>query len=82
MATQKLSKPWITPSLRRCIEGKHQLHKNSLINPSILADFKRYRNTLRNLIYTAKKSCSHNLFESATDMKKTWQRINSVVRQS
>ena len=80
MATQKLSKPWITPSLRRCIERKHLLHKNSLTNPSLLADFKRYRNTLRNLINTAKKTYYHNLFESATDMKTTWRRINSVVR--
>ena len=47
---------------------------------SLLADFKRYRNTLRNLINTAKKSYYHNLFESATDMKTTWRRINSVVR--
>ena len=45
MATQKLSKPWITPFLHTCIERKHHLHKNSVINPSLLADFKRYRNT-------------------------------------
>ena len=82
MITQKLSKPRITPSLRRCIERKHQLHKNSLINPSLLADFKSYRITLRNLLNTAKKSYYHNLFESANDMKTTWQCINSVVRPS
>ena len=79
LATQKLSKPWITP-LRRCIERKHLLHKNSLINPLELADFKRYRNTLRNLFNTAKKSYYHNFFESATDIKTIWRRINSVVR--
>ena len=80
MATQKLPKPWITPSPRRCIERKHQLHKNSVINPSLLADFKRYLITIRNLINTAKKSYYHNLFESTTDMKATWRRINSVIR--
>ena len=80
MEIQKLSKPWVTSSLRRCIERKHQLHKNSLINPTLLADFKRYRNTLRNLIKTAKKSYYHNNFESATDMKTTWRRVSSVVR--
>ena len=75
IATQKLFKPWITPSLRNCIERKHLLHKNSLIGPLLLADFKRYRNTPRNLMNTAKKSYYHNLFESATDIKTTWRRI-------
>ena len=28
IATHKLSKPWVTPFLRRCFERKHQLHKN------------------------------------------------------
>ena len=80
MTTQKLFKPWITPSLRGCIERKHQLHKKSLIIPSLFADFKRYRNTLHNLINTVKKGYYHNLFDSATDMKTTWRRISSVVR--
>ena len=29
----KVSKPWITSSLRICINKKHQLHKDSLNNP-------------------------------------------------
>ena len=80
MATQELSKPWIIPALHRCIERKHQLNKNSLINSSLIVDFKRYRNTLRNLINTATRSNCHNIFESDTNIKTTWRRINSVVR--
>ena len=39
----------------------------------------RYRNTLRNSINTAKKTYYHNLFETASDMKTTWRRINSLL---
>ena len=81
MATQKLSKPWITP-FRRCIERKHQLHKDSSIKPPALANSKRYRNTPRNLINTAENNYYNNLFESATHMKTTWPAFTGNSAQS
>ena len=56
MAPQTQSKPWITAFHRRCIERKHKLHKESLINPSLLSNFKIYLNILRNLMSTAKNT--------------------------
>ena len=42
-------------------------------------EFKRYCNTLRNSIITAKKTYYHNLFETASHMRTTWRRNNSLL---
>ena len=82
MVTHKLSKPLNNPSLCICIERKHQLHKNSSINSSVLAEFEVYNNTFRNLKKTAKNNNYHSIFECATDMKTKSRTINSIIRLS
>ena len=52
---------------------------DSLMNPSLLANFKIYCDVLRNLINTAKNNYYNNLFQFAAKMKTTWRRINSVL---
>ena len=79
IASPEVSKPWITASLRRCINREHKLHKESLNNPLLQDEYKRYRNTFRNSINTTKKTYKHNLLETASDMKTTWRRINSLL---
>ena len=85
MAPKTQSKPWITAFHRRCIERKHQLNKDLLINPSLLANFKRYRNTLCSLISTAKNtlfaSKEHYTLELQNFTKNTifFMKINMVL---
>ena len=61
MANQKLSEPRTTVSFHSCIKIKHQLHKHPVINPSLLANVKRYRYILRNLKSIATKNFYQNL---------------------
>ena len=71
MAAQKLSKLLITARFCRGIGREYQLHKDSLITSSLIANFKRYRDTPVNLINAAEENLNINLFEFATNVKIT-----------
>ena len=54
ISKKKLCSPWITPSLKRSINHKHWLRKQSLNNPEFKPEFTRYRNVLQNAIKSEK----------------------------
>ena len=51
-------KPWMSPSLLRCINKRDELYKNSLNNgndPICLTTYKNYKNALNKLLRNVKK---------------------------
>ena len=80
--------PWITETLIDAIQKKHELKRiwtKTITKKCPLGDqshyerFKKYHNTLRSLIKTAKSSFMCNKFsECKEDRKKTWKIINDL----
>ena len=81
VGTKRLSKPWITSALHKSINRKHilfKLVKRNRYNPDV---YKRYCNTLNNLLKIAKLNYYKQKFEATKqDLKKTWKIINSTIR--
>ena len=78
---KRLFSPWISDSLKRCIDHKHKLYKCSRNNPSIFNQYKRYNNMLKCII----KSCKTNYYQKKFDLsskntKDTWKTINSLIK--
>ena len=54
LSTKRVTKPWMTSSLLQCVREKHRLYRLSLCSVRNIAVYKRYRNTLCNIISKAK----------------------------
>ena len=80
VSKRKLSSPWITPSLKRSINHKHWLRKQSFNNPELKPVFTRYRNVLQNTIKCAKRSYYYNKFQSNSSIRSCWKTINTLIR--
>ena len=78
---KRLLSPWISDSLKNCIEYKHRLYRLSRSNPSLFNSYKQYNNRLKNIIQNAKREYYKRKFDlNANDTKSTWKSINSLIR--
>ena len=73
----KLSKPWITKGIRISIKIKNQLFLSG-----DYTKYKHYQNMLCKLTCLSKKEYYLNYFnENFTNVKKTWEGINSLLNR-
>ena len=81
VTSKRISKPWITTALHKSINTKHKLFKLVSNNNYDLQDYRRYCNTLNNLLRVARQNYYKHKFDTTKqDLKKTWSVINSVIR--
>ena len=81
LSYKRLTHPWITDNLKRCLDEKHRLRRISYSNPDFKAIFKAYSNTLNDTIMKAKREFFRAKFDSIkNDSKKTWKYINSLLK--
>ena len=80
ISRKKLCCPWITDSLLNSIAHKHWLEKQSSINPNMRDYYNRYKNTLRDIIDSAKKSYFEHKFRPSATLKQSWKVINSLIK--
>lgn len=75
------TKPYITPAIRNSIKQRHKLQKLFAKWPLTYGEeFKRYRNTLTNVIRTAKQNYyKTKLTENSSNSSKTWDIINTLM---
>lgn len=75
-------KPWITPSLIKCIKKRDYLHSKLLKYPldtNLKIAYNKYRNTFHFIIQTLKnKHDQAQLEESFDNPKKTWRTLKTI----
>ena len=72
---KQFSKPWITKGLRKSIRVKNKLYVSG-----DRVKYKMYRNKICTLTRISKQQYYTKFFnENLTNMKKTWQGINSIL---
>ena len=77
----RLTKPWITDTLLKSINRKHNLYKLVQQNLYDKERYKRYANTLTSLIRASKILHYQKQFDLyKNDIKKTWAIINNTIR--
>ena len=77
----RLTKPWITDTLLKSINRKHNLYKLVQQNLYDKELYKRYANILTSLIRTSKVLYYKQQFELyKNDIKKTWAIINNTIK--
>ena len=84
-ASSKISQPWMTQSLKRSCRKKSRLQKKYKKYPNIVnkIKYKNYRKTLRICILNAEKEYHHSkLINAASDMRKTWNTLNTIINKS
>lgn len=80
-SVKRLSCPWLSRSLRKCIDKKHALYKGMKSGRTDPSAYKRYRNILCNVIRNVKRDYYEQKFSSCIgDIKQTWRNINQVTR--
>ena len=79
---KRMSTPWITKAILRCIDKKHRLYKlfkNGLIDRHY---FTTYKNKLTRVLRMSKQFYFHNSFIKAkNDIKSTWSIINKTLNR-
>lgn len=85
-ARQRISKPWITRGLMRCMRNRDNLHKKLKRDPDnemVKTTYKRYRNFCNNLIKKANRDYEKQEIENAKDNKKQlWDTIKKISGSS
>ncbi|KAJ8714534.1 hypothetical protein PYW07_002759 [Mythimna separata] len=80
---KRLSKPWMTPGLLRCLRNRDNLHLKSKKNPDneiLQTTFKRYRNYCSMILKTTKSNYNKEQISNAqNNNKKLWEAIKSVT---
>ena len=77
-----LSKPWITPAIRKSIIIKNKLYKKFIRNKSLYYHnkFKHYRTKLNHLIKISKVDYNSNYFNNnRTNIKNMWRGIKNII---
>ena len=81
ISPKSICKPWIDVSLARKIKRRDNLYVSLLRQEITRTDFNRFRNKVTTDIRLAKtKYYKYNFEKFRTNMRKTWQLINNVVR--
>ena len=77
---KRLSKPWITKSIRQSIKTKNKL---LALGDRDLDRYKLYRNRILNLTRLGKKLYFHSFFsDNIKNIKNTWQGISKKTKKS
>ena len=80
---RKLLKPWITSTIRRMANYKHNLFKKYKNSETSFEVYNQYKNNLNRNIKLSKKAYYERKFDDCkNNIKKTWQTINSVLCKS
>ena len=77
-------KPWINSEILNSIKRKNKLYKEYLKNPCLVTEkrYKLYRNRVHNDLRNAeRKYIKSNLQNNATNMRASWQMINTVLNR-
>ena len=77
-----LRDPWLTSSLRNCLNKQKHLYKDTLISDSVekLNKYRTYRNTLQKLIrYCKSQYYVNKCAEFKNDSRKLWDLINKKI---
>ena len=75
--------PWYSKNIQKYRTKCRKLYKKSLEDPSKVAIYRQYRNSLNRLINAEKKNYYSEKFKSINnDIAKTWNVINSIIRKS
>lgn len=76
-------KKWITLGMLNSLRKRDKMHKKLVkqpFNTKLKKDYKTYRNTLNNILKTAKIEYFDNQFElNKNNPKKTWENINQLL---
>ncbi|CAB3228852.1 unnamed protein product [Arctia plantaginis] len=79
----KITKPWITPGVLRCMRNRDRMYlkmKKSPNNDAIKITYKRYRNYCSNILKSLKRQYERKeLNKASTNPKKMWQVIRDVT---
>ena len=71
-------KPWLTPSILKCIGKKNKMYKKSLNNHSLINVYTNYKNCLMKILkYTEKKYYENKIKNN--NIKNTWRTLNKVI---
>ena len=79
---KQLSKPWITPGIRKSIEIKNKLYEKFIKTKSLYyhEKFKFYRNKLNHLIKSSKSDYYKKYFNSnKANIKNIWRGIKNII---
>ena len=80
VGTKRFKKPWITNSIFKSINNKHNLSKLVKLSLCSKEYFNKYRNTLTLLIRNCRKHYFIDKFNHVcNDIKSTWKLINNVI---
>ena len=79
---QILRDPWLTNSLKNCLNKQKRMYKSTLVNASthIFNKYKTYRNTLQKVIrYSKHQYYLNKCTEYKNNSRKLWNLINSKI---
>lgn len=81
---KRISKPWITPGLLRCMRTRDKLHQKAKRNPKdqvTVTSYKRYRNFCNDLLKKIKREHDKMELQTAakTNNKKLWNTIKDIT---
>lgn len=84
---KRITKPWITLGLLRCMRNRDNLHKKTKKNPNndvISTTYKRYRNFCNELIKKVKNEYEKKLVQNAskTSNKMLWDTIKRIAHSN
>ena len=83
LSINKLSKPWLTESLKISINRKHALFRDFKRGLLSFEAYKSYRNRLSGFLKQAKVQYFHNKFRTTKNNPKlTWNSINSLLNKT
>ena len=81
MSTKRTLSPWLTASLLRCVDRKHELRQQSIAGLVSRVTYQNYRNNLLKIICKAKRDYYSNIFlNNVGNTKDTWKNINRVLK--
>jgi len=82
ISASKLSKPWITDTIKRSIAEKHRRFFQYKNGDATFESYNNYKNMLTIILRQAKSQYFKNKFASAANnIKKTWQTINQLLQK-
>ena len=80
VGVKRLRNPWLSNGILKCIKIKHKLYKNVKLSLCCNNYYKKYKNTLTQVIKTSKKLFFEKKFKDVqNNIKKTWALINGLI---
>jgi hypothetical protein len=85
LSTYKSRLPWLSVGIKTAIKRKNALYNKQLSRPTItnIKKYKTYRNHLNHLIKASQRLYYQNqLLQNKTNLRKSWQVINTAINRS